>query len=245
MRLKNLQNKNKLGIFGGMGPEATADLYLKIIKKFQNNLDAQYNSDFPHIKIKSVPIPDGNMWTDFNDKEIKKVIKNSCDSLIDTGVDFIAVPCNAIDSYLHSMRNSFNVPILSITELTTKKINMDKLKKIGLLATKHTIKTKVYDESLEIYDIELLLPTEKQQKEIDRIIVEIESGDKSYLNKLTLIEIMQDLFTKGSQGIILGCTEIPLILSQEDSKIPLFNTTQILADECYRILTSPKITLNC
>ena len=121
------QKYKKIGILGGMGPEATAELYLKIIKIFQDKFGAKYDSDYPEIMIYNLPLPDVVEKIDQSSK-IKEMLVKGVQKLESWGVDFIAIPCNTVNFFLPEMRTAVSIPILSILEETAKEVNKLELK---------------------------------------------------------------------------------------------------------------------
>jgi len=227
----------KLGILGGMGPEATASLYLNIIRRCQRELDAKYNSDFPPIIINSFPVPDGRMWKGFDEIEVKRALADSVKLLEKAGVDFIAIPCNSAHHFLHVMQKAVHVPILSIVDETAEKIKKRRIKKVLLLATKFTANRQIYDKSLADREITLIKPRSGQQDIINDITIRVESGRRNKADKTKLINIIEELKEKtGIQGVIGGCTEIPLLIKSKDISVPLFDTIDILAASCYDLV---------
>lgn len=211
-----------------MGPEATAELYLRIIRYLQRQ-GAKYDSDFPEIIINSIPLPDVVENTKSNDKIISMLV-NGVKNLQNNGAKIIAIPCNSVFSYYNEMKSSVNIPIINIMEDVSKEIKNKCYKKVGILGTKLTIKKKLFDNSLEKFNIKITKPTLKQQEEITKIIMNILSGKKSIEDKLKLKSIIKYLENNGAEAVILGCTELPLLLSQEDADIELFDTIGIIAE---------------
>lgn len=226
----------KLGILGGMGPEATASLYLNIIKHCQKKFGAKYNSDFPHIIINSVPIPDGKMWNGFNKNLVIETLEENCKLLEKAKVDFIVIPCNSVHHFIGVMRNTVEIPVLSIVEETTRNIQKKNINNVSIFATHFTISTRIYEQYLSRNSINLIKPTIEQQEQVDRIIIKIESGRRSKSDKDALMNIIEGLQEKGAEGMILGCTEIPLLIKEKDISIPLFDTIDILAESAFGLL---------
>lgn len=214
-----------IGILGGMGPEATAKLYSRIIRKFQNN-GAKYDSDFPQIYINSIPLPDVVESVKSKEKIISMLVEE-VKKLESFGADFIAIPCNSVFSYYNQMQDSLSIPIINIMEEASEEIKKKGYKKIGILGTKLTIKQRLFDFFLD--NIKIINPTKEQQKEITKIIMNILSGNKTIEDKLKLKLIINDLKNSGAEAVVLGCTELPLILSQKDFDIELFDTIEIIA----------------
>lgn len=213
----------KIGILGGMGPEATADLYKKIIQIFQEKYGAKYDEDFPEIFIYNLPLPDV-VENPYQDKKIKEFLIRGVKKLESNGVDFIAIPCNTVNYYLPEMRNAVSIPVISILEETAKEVRTLNLSKVGLLATEMTINKNIYGSVLN--DIKVVNPTKKQQKKITSIILNVLSGKKNKEDRLILKTIIEELKSNGAEKIILGCTELPLLIKKRKDTL---DTLEILA----------------
>jgi aspartate racemase len=234
----------KLGILGGMGPEATAALYLGIIYRCQRELRAKYNSDFPTIIINSSPAPDGRMWKGFNKTEVEASLRKNTRILERAGADFIAIPCNSAHHFLPTIRKSVRIPVLSIVEETARQVKLQGLRRVLLLATTFTANQRVYDEVLSKNDIDLLKPNIPVQRLVEQIIIRVESGKRRRADKNKMIRIINHFRRKASiDGVVAGCTEIPLLLHQTEVAYPLLDTIDILASSSYqRILGKRALT---
>lgn len=220
-----------------MGPEATASLYLGIVGRCQQELGAKYNSDFPSIIMNSCPVPDGRMWKGFDRCEVERVLRFNVKLLEKAGVDFIAVPCNSAHYFLPVMRKAVGIPILSIVEETAKEIRAEGLTKILLLATEFTLNRHVYDKPLADRGITLVRPNAAQKRRVEKMIVRVESGRRSASDRAALMGIVSVLRKKvGVEGVIAGCTEIPLLIQPRDIPVPLFDTIDILASSAYALI---------
>lgn len=213
-----------------MGPEATADLYMKIVKIFQNEYGAQFDSDYPQIIINSIPLPDVVNVEETN--EIYPYLENGVKTLENAGVDFIVIPCNTVQFLLEKLRKVSKVPIIGIPEEMVKVTKSFGLKRVGLLSTRNTIKLGVFD-AIEKTGTVVIKPDIDQQNQITNIIMEIMKGNKLERGRLVLERIISDFVSKGADGIILGCTELPLIINNND-KVLLLDTTEILAQASVR-----------
>ena len=201
-----------IGILGGMGPEATAELYLRNIRLLQAE-GARYDADFPEMLIYNLPLPD-MVEQQGNKKAIAALLRQAIARLRDAGADFIAIPCNTAFSYMESGEG-----ILSIVAETRKEIaRWDG--KVGVLGTEATIRSRLYEG---------IIPDSGDQRKVTRIIMNILSGKKLRSDKDALLGIMGRLQEKGATGVVLGCTELPLLVSQKDAPIMMFDTLDVLA----------------
>ena len=217
-----------IGILGGMGPEATADLYISVIRIFQKECGAKYDSDFPPFFMYSLPIPDVVEGTE-NEKATIALLKMGVKKLESIGVDFIAIACNTVQCYLDELRAAVSIPILSIPLETMREIKKKEYKNVGLLATKTTVNKKLFDREATKIGITICNPDKEQQKTVTTMIMDTLAGKNKKENKEKLKKITAELEERGAEAIILGCTDLPIILKQEDVDIELFNTTDILA----------------
>lgn len=227
---KVLKHREKLiGILGGMGPEATADLFLKIIKatpalKDQNHL---------RIIIDNNPkIPSRTSAILGKGKSPLKQLQETLHNLEKAGAEIIAMPCNTAHHYYNELQESTNIPIINMISETAAYIyeNFPDIKKIGLLATTGTIKAGIYHKA--ITKMEVITPDEDAQETVMNAICGeqgIKAGYTQGNSRSDILEVAKMLINKGAEAIIIGCTEISLVLSQKDLPIPLIDPSQILA----------------
>ena len=215
-----------VGILGGMGPEATAQLYLEIITIFQQRYNAKYDSDFPEMIILNLPLPDV-VEEKGNPDTIIELLQQSVKKLEQAGVDFIAVPCNTAMAFLSEMRKVVSVPFVSIVEETAKVVKRTNFTKVGIVATQMTLRSGIYSQALGQLLIE---PSVDQKRQITKIIMNILAGEKNDEDKKDLQEIILDLRIRGADAVILGCTELPLLFTSEDT----IDTIKVLAEAVVR-----------
>jgi aspartate racemase len=220
-----------IGILGGMGPEATAELYQRIIKLFQIKLEAKFDDDYPELYIYSLPLPDV-VLTSENTNSVKKYLLRASKKLEKMGADFIIIPCNSVEYLIPMIRKSIRIEVISIAEEVSKFLGKKRIKKVGLISTETTIKYGIYKKILERYGIEVLTPNTKHQKKVTQIILNILSGKKLESDKKKLLNLAKILDTK---YVILGCTELPLLINQKDSKIRFIDTLDILAQTTFTL----------
>jgi aspartate racemase len=217
-----------IGILGGMGPEATLDLFYKIIKI----TSAEKDQDHLRIIIDNNPkIPDRTAAILGKGEDPLPALQETAQNLEKAGADFIVIPCNTAHYFLSSIQESVNIPVLNMIEETAKetKKRIPQIKKVGLLASIGVYKSEIYHQHFKKFNIEVISPEEKDKEEIMKVIYTIKAGDLSKRVKKNILKITQKLIDKGAEAIIAGCTEIPLILKEGDVSVPLIDPTQILA----------------
>ncbi|HLD57761.1 MAG TPA: amino acid racemase [archaeon] len=220
----------RIGILGGMGPESTALFYQKIIEQCQKLYGAKYDQDYPKIFIYSLPLPDPVRG--IRDGTLR-VLTNGLKKLESFGADFIAIPCNTINCFLPEMRKCIQIPIVGIIEETIGKIESERYKKVGLLATIPTIENNLYKSD----KIKIITPLKRDQKTVNKVICNILAGKKLDEDKKLVGRIIRNLLDRGAEAIVLGCTDLPLLIKQEDYDVKIFDTVEILAESTVRYAT--------
>jgi aspartate racemase len=217
-----------IGILGGMGPEATIDLFYKIIKF----TPAEKDQDHLRIIIDNNPkIPDRTAAILGKGEDPLLALQETARNLEKAGADFIIIPCNTAHYFLPSIQESVKIPILNMIEETAKETQkrIPQIQKVGLLASIGVYETKIYHQHFEKFNIEIISPEEKDKEEVMKAIYAVKAGDLSNEVKGNIIKIAQKLIDKEAEAIIAGCTEIPLILKEGDISVPIIDPTQILA----------------
>jgi len=229
-----VNNYKTIGIIGGQGPTSSADFYTQLIKYFQKNFKTKYVKDFPRILISSEPSPDLVESVE-NQKLTFKIIARSIKQLEQNGADFIVIVCNSLQYLNPRFQKLVKIPIISIAQTVTQYLVKKRFKSVGILAANTTIHKKIYDPYLKQANIKLIKPNKKDQTLIEKIIL------KEYQNKITskdtkiLSQIAKKLHQKGAQSILLACTELPLIIKQNHSPIPIIDCSQIYLQETARL----------
>ena len=237
-----IEFKQTMGVLGGMGPEATLSFYSRVIKRCQENLGSKYSEDFPHIIINSTQNPDGKIWKNFDESKLKKSLFDNCILLENAGVDFIVMPCNSVHFFIDFIRSATKVKVVSIVEETAKEIKTSGVHKVLLLSTGFTSKNKVYDLKLVEYNIDFIKPSDREQTEIEDIIIEVAGGNVTPSLKQRLVAIIEKYrVTDQISGVVLGCTEIPLVLQSGSLDIPIFDTLDILSKSAFHLITGERV----
>ena len=218
-----------IGILGGMGPEATADLFMKIIKA----TPAKKDQDHLRIMIDNNPkIPDRTLAILGRGKSPLKQLQETLHNLERAGAEVIAIPCNTAHYYYNELQTSTSVPIINMISETATYIhnNCPNIKKIGLLATTGTVKSRIYHKAMT--GIEVVTPSDSEQEIVMNAIYGergIKAGFTQGEPRSALLEVAKGLINKEVEAIIMGCTEIPLVLNQKDLSVPLIDVLQVLA----------------
>jgi len=218
-----------IGILGGMGPEATLDLYRYIIEL----TPASKDQDHIRVLIYSNPkIPERTKSIVGDGKSPLADLIESAKLLEKAGADIIAMPCNTAHYFLPRMQPQVSIPILDMIEETCRKLRetLPEIRTVGLLAAIGTVHSGLYHRALERARIEVLTPSETDQATIQAAIGQVKAGAAGRLTRETFQSIGAQLVAAGAGAVILGCTEIPLAFDPGDVDYPSINSARILAE---------------
>jgi aspartate racemase len=229
-------NRKIVGVLGGMGPEATASLFQKIIEA----TPAKTDQDHIHVIIDSNPkIPSRQAAIEGKGESPLPAMIESGNRLTRAGAHFIVVPCVTAHYFFTPLREKLAVPVLSILEETEAYLrgNYPVIRAVGLLATRAIITTSLIQEALLKVPVRTFVPVMEDQKLVQQSIAEIKNvrdADRRKSIRNDLLNVASRLIEEGAEGIIAGCTEIPLVLCAQDLPVPLLDTLQILAAAAVR-----------
>ena len=217
-----------IGLVGGTGWVSTLDYY----RYFNELVFKQTNGDSTaEVIINSVNYPAiakltaAGKWDD-----ITKIITNAALALQTAGAECILLGANTMHHIAPQVKAAINIPFIHIAEETGKEISKKGIKKVALLGTKYTMQLPFFKDVLASMGIETIIPNESDIEIInDGIYKELALGIVTAVTKENYLQIMQKLQHAGAEGIILGCTEIPLLVKPNDFDLPLFDTTFIHA----------------
>jgi aspartate racemase len=220
-----------IGILGGMGPEATLDCFAKIIK----NSPAKKDQDHLRVIIDSNPkVPDRTAAIIGNGESPTPILVEGCHALERAGADFIIIPCVSAHFFLNDVQDQINLPIISIYDAVAETIVKDhpKIKTVGLLGTTGTINGGLFQKRLACDGIQTIVSGDSTQSKIMDAIYDIKNTQPARSREEIaedLIAAAESLISQKAEGIIAGCTEIPLALKQEHLPVPYFDALTILA----------------
>jgi aspartate racemase len=224
-----------IGILGGMGPEATLYLFEQIIRYTPASRDQEH---FRTIIDSNPKVPDRTAAIMESGEDPVPIMIQGGRTLAAAGADFIIIPCISAHFFLERLQQEVSIPILSAFEEVAARVAQaePKIRRIGLLATTGTIRGGLFQQILERNHVQTLVPEPEDQKNVMAVIYKIKAASKAERRdcKPLLRDIAHHLIENGAQGIIAGCTEIPLELSPEDVPVPLFDPLVILAQAAIR-----------
>lgn len=222
-----------IGILGGMGPEATADLFHRIIKATPVKRDQDHFRVIIDSNSKILDRTPGILGTGAS--PLPSMLETGR-NLVKAGVDFIIMPCNTAHYFHRELEQLLGVPVLHMIKLSAKYVNENypDVKQVGLQATDGTIASKLYHDAYAEYGIDVLVPGEESQKLVmDAIYINVKTGNLDEGGKL-LKQVAVELIEVGSEAVICGCTEVSLVLHDGDLAVPVVDPLQVLAEEAVK-----------
>ena len=223
-------NLKTIGLIGGMSWESTVTYYKIINETVKEKLGGLhsakcilYSVDFQEIEECQA---NGN-W-----EKSGEILGEAAYNLEKAGADFIVICTNTMHKVVNQIKEKISIPILHIAEMTAEKILEKGLKNIALLGTKYTMEQDFYKSKLIEKGINVIIPDKNDIDIINEVIYdELCLGTINSDSKKKFLEIVDKLRSKGAEGIILGCTEIGLLIKNEDTDVPLFDTAIIHAEQ--------------
>ncbi|OFX49982.1 MAG: aspartate racemase [Bacteroidetes bacterium GWB2_41_8] len=218
----------RIGIIGGLGPEATVDYYKEIINAFKNG---NGDLDYPEIIIYSVNMAHFiRLMREKKYDQATAYISEKIEGLKQAGADFAALSANTPHQLFDQLRERSGIPLISIVEATCNEAKSKGLKRAGLFGTEFTMNASFFPEVFKKKGIEVIMPGEEDKELINyKLFSEIELGIFKDETRELLIGIIEKMVREQHiDSLILGCTEFPLILTAETyAGIPILNTTKI------------------
>lgn len=213
---------------GGTGWISSAEYYRIINEETNRRLGSL---EFARCILFSVNYGDIDAFNRQNNREgVYMLLLDASLKLVGSGADCIVLCANTLHQFVERLEKEVHVPVIHIAEATVRELKRNDIKEIGLLGTKQTMEMDFYKARLNANNINVLIPELSDRDFIqDTISNELIKGVFSDKSRLRFVEICNDLNKRGAEGIVMGCTEIPLLLRQEDVSVPLFNTLTIHA----------------
>ncbi|WP_409305048.1 aspartate/glutamate racemase family protein [Peribacillus sp. SCS-155] len=219
-----------IGLIGGMSWESSAEYYRIINEEVKHRLGGLhsakcllYSLDFAEIERYQAE----GEW-----EKAGKLLGGVACSLQKAGADFIVICTNTMHKIIDYIEANISIPVLHIADATAVQIKTSNLVKVGLLGTRYTMEQDFYKSRLESKGIKVFVPNQTEREQINKVIYdELCLGNIQQSSRAYFKQVINRLVDQGAEGIILGCTEIGLLIKPGDANVPLFDTTLIHAVE--------------
>jgi aspartate racemase len=219
----------RIGILGGMSPESTIEYYQYITHTYAERFG---DHGYPEIIIYSVSFQPYVDWSYADDWDlVAQGLSEAARKLEDAGADLIIIATNTMHLVFDEVQASVNVPMLSLLDAVGEAILAQGMRTVGLLGTKFTMEKTFYQDALARKGIAVLVPDAEDREYVNNVIYEeLVAGQIHDQSRAEFVAIINHLAALGAEGVILGCTEIPLLVSEVDVGPPLFDSTAIHAE---------------
>ena len=230
-----VQKQRTLGIIGGMSWESTQSYYRLINEGIKAKLGNLHSADLLIHSVDFAPI--GELQAQGKWEELGDVMVNSGKRLQAAGAQGLLIATNTMHKVAEQVQAATNLPLIHIADTTANAIKQQGFTKIALLGTQFTMTEDFYKQRLIDASLQVLIPDIDARAEVHRIIYdELCQGQLLASSRQYYTQVINELAAQGAEGVILGCTEIGLLISQADSPIPVFDTTAIHAAAAVQFL---------
>lgn len=219
-----------IGVLGGMSWESTQSYYRALnegvkceLGGFHSAKVALYSVDFAEIET----LQQADRWDEAGER-----LAEAARRVQAAGADFLLLATNTMHKVAPAIEAATDIPLLHIADATAERLREDGVRRVGLLGTRFTMEQAFYKDRLgERFGIEVLVPQAEQRERVHRVIFEeLCQGRIEPASKAAYLEIIADLHARGAEAVILGCTEIALLVGQGDTPVPLYDTTALHAE---------------
>ena len=223
----------RIGILGGMSPESTTEYYEYITRTYTQRFG---DYGYPEIIIYSVSFQPYVDWPNEGRWDlVARGLSEAAQRLEAAGADFVLIATNTMHLVFDEVQASVDVPMLSLLDAVGEAILGRGIGTVGLLGTKFTMEKTFYQDALARKGIAVLVPEADDRAYVNDVIYnELVAGQIRDESRAGYVGVIERLAERGAEGVILGCTEIPLLVSQADVGLPLFDTTTIHAEAALR-----------
>lgn len=226
----SLKPRVVLGIFGGMGPAATADCYAKVVAATPATRDQEH---LPTLIYSLPQVPDRTTAIRTGDRGIVPWLVEGVTRLEQAGASFIVIPCNTAHHYHADMQAAVKIPVLNMIELTAKETRRrhPAVRTVGVLATTGTLATGLYARALEAQGFRVVVPEAAvQDRQVMAAIAFVKQGGHLREAEDLLARASRHLVGRGAEVLVLGCTETPLAFNPKRASVPAVDATRVLAE---------------
>lgn len=217
-----------IGLLGGMSWESTQTYYRLINEGVKSRLGGLHSAKLVLYSVDFAEIEALQHQGDW--PATARILSGAALSLENAGADFLMIGTNTMHKVAPEIEEAINIPLLHIADATAKVLTQDNIQRVGLLGTRFTMEQAFYRERLEAAGIEVVTPDAPQRAEVHRVIYEeLCQGEIQAASREAYLAVINSLAEQGAQAVILGCTEIGLLIKQTDTPVPLYDTTAIHA----------------
>lgn len=223
-----------IGLIGGMSWESTQTYYRLINQKVRDELGGLHSAKIVLYSVDFAEIESLQHKGDW--QETARILASAGESVESAGADFLVLCTNTMHKVAPQIESSVSIPLLHIADATANILKNDGVTCVGLLGTKFTMEQAFYLDRLQGHGIHVVVPNEVQRESIHSVIYnELCLGLVNSDSKRAYLDVVNSLAERGAQGVILGCTEIGLLIQRSDTEVKLYDTTAIHAEQAVQL----------
>lgn len=233
-----------IGMIGGMSWESTQTYYRLINQHVKQALGGLHSA---RVVLYSVDFAEIERLQHQGDWEATaRILASAAQALQAAGADFLIICTNTMHKVADQVSSAVDIPLLHIADATAATLERDGITRVGLLGTRFTMEQAFYRERLEAQGVEVLIPDDQARERVHRVIYEeLCLGHIDADSRRDYHAIIAGLAARGAQGVILGCTEIGLLIQQADTSTPIYDTTELHAGEAVKVALEDHGSSSC
>jgi aspartate racemase len=231
----------RIGILGGMSPESTIAYYEYITRTYT---ERHGDYGYPEILIYSVSFQPYVDWPEADRWDlVAQGLSRAAQRLESIGADVLLIATNTMHLVFDQVQASVDIPVLSLLDAAGRAILARGMSTVGLLGTQFTMEKTFYQEALARQGIDVLVPDAEDRRYVNAVIYdELVAGQIRDASRAGFLAIIHKLASRGAEGVVLGCTEIPLLVNDADAGLPLFDTTTLHAEAALQFAVGGRST---
>lgn len=227
-----------IGLIGGMSWESTQTYYRLINQKMRDELGGLHSAKLVLYSVDFAEIETLQQQGDWD--TAAEVLASAARAVESAGADFMVLCTNTMHKVAPQIEQGVSIPLLHIADATASALKENRISSVGLLGTRFTMEQSFYRDRLEEHGIRVMVPDELQREHIHGVIFdELCRGEIRPDSKAAYLKVVDSLADRGAQGVILGCTEIGLLIQASDTEVRLFDTTEIHAEQAVQLALRP------
>jgi aspartate racemase len=229
-----------IGLLGGMSWESTTLYYRLLNEGIRLQLGGLHSAKIAMVSVDFHEIEQIQASNDWH--QVGETLAISAGRIEAAGADFLLICTNTMHKVITQIENALTIPVLHLADATAEAIKAEKKRTVGLIGTHFTMQEDFYRGRLiEKHNLDVLIPSDKDMEIVHNVIFqELCKGTIRKESRREYLRIIDNLQSQGAEGIILGCTEICLLIQQENTPVPLYNTTEIHTEAAIRYALSPE-----
>ena len=225
-----MKKQKTIGVLGGMGPAASASCLTRMLQYASDEHGAVLDEEYPPIVLRSIALEGFDETGAMEMEKTKAELIAGAQTLEAAGADIVVIPCNTVHFFHKEINESVGIPVFNLIQETTAHVASKHYKTVGLLCSESTNNTQLYQQCLQKQSISTISPSPHQQQSINKVIWNVLANSNNKVDVEVLRYIAHQQISMGAEALILGCTELPLVLQQSHIDIPVIDTLQILSE---------------